>query len=53
MWVMPVLDRKPKGRDNDDEHHSKLVHRQHKSNTHNDTLPIFASIPIGSTVAVQ
>ena len=33
MWVMPVLDRKPKGRNNDDEHHSKLVHRQHKSNT--------------------
>ena len=51
--VMPVLDRKPIGRDNDDEHHSKLVHRQYKSDTYNDASPIFASIPIGSTVAVQ
>ena len=28
--VMPVIDRKPIGGDNDDEHDSKLVHRQHK-----------------------
>ena len=27
--VMPVIDRKPIGGVNDDEHHSKLVHRQH------------------------
>ena len=50
---MPVLDRKPIGRDNDSEIHSKLVHRQHKSDRYNDASPIFASIPIGSTVAVQ
>ena len=51
--VMPVIDRKPVERNNDDEHHSKLVHRQHKHNTNNDASPVFASIPIGSTVAVQ
>ena len=28
--VMPVIDRKPIGGDNDDDHHSKLVYRQHK-----------------------
>ena len=48
---MPVLDRKPVGKEYDDEHHSRLVDMQHKSN--NDALPIFASIPIGSTVVVQ
>ena len=51
--VMPVLDRKLIGRDNDDKNHSKLVHRQHKNNRYNDNSPIFASIPIGSTVVVQ
>ena len=50
---MPVIDRKAIGRDNDDEHHSKLIHRQHKNGTNNDASPVFASIPIGSTVAVQ
>ena len=51
--IMPVIDRKPIGRDNDDEQHNKLIHRQHKNNTNNDSSPVFASIPIGSTVAVQ
>ena len=51
--IMPVIDRKPIGGDNDDEYHSKLVHRWHKSDTNNDTSQVFASIPIGSTVAVQ
>ena len=50
---MPVLDGKPVSGDNDDENHSKLVHRQHKSNRYNDASPIYASIPIGSTVVVQ
>ena len=50
---MPVIDRKPVGGDNDDEHHSKLVHRQHKNDTNNDALPISTSNPIGSTVVVQ
>ena len=49
---MPVINRKPIG-DNDDEHHSKLIHRQHKNGTNNDASPVFASIPIWSTVAVQ
>ena len=51
--VMPVLDRKPIGGDNDDEHNSKLVHRQHKSKTYNDASPLFASIPMGSPVVDQ
>ena len=46
--IMPVIDRKPIGGDNNNEHHSKLVHRQH-----NGALPVIASIPIGSTVVVQ
>ena len=49
--IMPVLDRKPLGGDYDDEHHSRLIDRWHKNN--NDASPIFASIPIGSAVAVQ
>ena len=49
--IMPVLDWKPIGKDYDDEHHSRLLERQHKNN--NDASPIFASIPIGSAVAVQ
>ena len=48
---MPVLDRKPIGGDYDDDHHSRLIDRQHKNN--NDASPIFTSIPIGSAVAVQ
>ena len=51
--IMPVIDRKPIGRDNDDEHHSKLIHRQHKNGTNSDASPVFASIPIGSTVVIQ
>ena len=49
--IMPVLDRKPLGRYNDDEHHSRLIDRQHKNN--NDASPVFASLPIGSAVVVQ
>ena len=47
---MPVLDCKPIGQDCDDDYHSKLVDRQHKNN--NDASPVFASIPLGSAVAV-
>ena len=50
---MPVIDRKPVIVDNDDDHHTKLVHRQGKNDTNNDASQVFASIPIGSTVAVQ
>ena len=49
--IMPVIDKKSVGGDYDDEHHSKLVKRQHKNN--NDASPIFASIPTGSAVVVQ
>ena len=49
--IMPVLDRKPVGEDYDDEHHSRLVDKQHKND--NDALQMFAFIPIGSAVAVQ
>ena len=48
---MPVLEWKPVGEDYDDEHHSKLLDRQHKNN--DDASPIFASIPTQSAVAVQ
>ena len=48
---MPVLDWKPIGEDYDDEHHGKLIDRQHMNN--NDASPIFTSIPIGSAVVVQ
>ena len=48
---MPVLDRKPVGQDYDDEHHSRLVDRQHKND--NDASPMFVFLPIGSAVAVQ
>ena len=52
VWgIMPVLDHKPIGKDNHDEHHSKLIDRQHKNN--NDASPVFASLPIGSAIAVQ
>ena len=51
--VMPVIDRKSRGGDKVDEHHSKLVHRQHKNDTNNDDPPVFASFPIGSTVVFQ
>ena len=51
--VMPVIDRKPVSVDNDDEHHPKLVNRQCKNDTNNDASQVFASILIGSTVAVQ
>ena len=49
--IMPVLDQKPIGTDSDDKHHSKLVDRQYKNNS--DASPVFASLPIGSAVAVQ
>ena len=49
--IIPVLDRKPIGRDYDDEHHSRLIDRQHKNN--NDASPIFVSVPIGSAIGVQ
>ena len=49
--IMPVLDRKPIGRDYDDEHHNRLTDRQHRNNS--DASPVFASIPIGSAVVVQ
>ena len=51
--VMLVIDRKPIDRYNDDEHHGKRVHRQHKNDTNNDALPVVGFIPLGSTVAVQ
>ena len=47
------MDRKPVSIDSDDEHQMKLIHRQSKNLTNNDASQIFASIPIGSTVAVQ
>ena len=45
--IMPVIDRKLIARDNDNKHHSKLVHRQHTNDINNDDSPVFASIPIG------
>ena len=45
---MPVIVRKPMGRDTDDEHHTMLIGRQCKNN--NDASPVFAPISIGPTV---
>ena len=49
--IMPVLDQKTIGKDCDDKHHSKLLDWQHQNN--NDATPVFASLPIGSSVVVQ
>ena len=49
--IMPVLDCKPIGQDCDDDNHNMLVDGQQRNN--NDTSPVLAYIPIGSTVAVQ
>ena len=49
--IIPVLDYKPIWKDCDDEHHSKLVDRQHRNN--NDASPVFASLPIWSAIVVQ
>ena len=51
--IMPVIDRKPIGRDTDDEHHNMLIHRPHKNGINNDASPVYAFIPIGSTVVIQ
>ena len=51
--VMAVIDRKPVSIDNDDKHHTKLVHRQYKNDTNNDASQVFASIPTGPTVVGQ
>ena len=48
---MPVLDCKPIRQDCDDDHHNKLVNRQHEN--YIDASPVFPYIPIGSAVAVQ
>ena len=50
---MPVIDRKLVSIANDDGHHIKLSHRQGKNHVNNDVSQVFASIPIGSTAAVQ
>ena len=49
--IMPVLDCKPVRQDCDDDHHSKLIDRQHKND--NDTPTVFPYIPIVSAVVVQ
>ena len=48
---MPILDHKHIGQDQDDNHYSKLMDRQHKND--NDTPPVFPYIPTGSAVAAQ
>ena len=39
--VMPVIDRKPIGGDNDDEHHSKIIHRQTQTMMLHQSLHLF------------
>ena len=51
LGIMPVLDCKPIGQGCGDDHHNKLVDRQHKND--NDALPVFPYIPIASAVAIQ
>ena len=45
--IMPVLDHRPIGQDCDDEHHRKLLDRQHRNG--NDASQVFASLPIQSS----
>ena len=45
-----MLDHKPVGQDHDN-HHGKLIDRQHKNNSNTPT--VFPCIPIGSAVVVQ
>ena len=49
--IMPIVDCKPIRQGCDDDHHHKLVDQQQRNN--NDASPVFACIPIGSTVVVQ
>ena len=51
--IMPRIDRLPINTDNDDEHHTALVNRQHRNQQDIDTSKNFVSLPIGSTVVVQ
>ena len=50
---MPIINRPPIHLNNDDEHYEALIMQHIKSDKNHDTPRIYASIPIGSTVAVQ
>ena len=50
---MPMINRPHIGLNNGDEHYEALVKRQMKKGKNHGTLQSYASIPIGSTVAVQ
>ena len=51
--IMPIINRPPVGLNKDDEHYEVWVKRQTNNDKSNDTPRMYASIPIGSTVAVQ
>ena len=50
---MPVINRPLVGTDNDDEHHKALIGRQNRNGKGKDTSKSFASVSIGSTLAVE
>ena len=50
---MPIINRPPIGLNKDYDNYDVLIKRQAKNDKNHDTPRIYASIPIGSTVAVQ
>ena len=50
---MPIINRSLIDLNNDADHYKVLIKRQTKHYKNHDTSRIYASIPIGSTVAVQ
>ena len=50
---MPIINRLLIGLNNNDNHYKVLIKRQMKNDENHDTPRIYASIPTGSTVAVQ
>ena len=51
--IMPIINRIPISKDNDDEHHKALLWRQTKNDRKHDTTRNYTLLPIGSTVVVQ
>ena len=50
---MPRINRPLIKTNNDDEHHTAVVNRQHRNEQGIDTSKTFVSLPIGYTVVVQ
>ena len=51
--IMPIINRPPVGKDNDQEHYEVIIKRQMKDDKTKDTPKVYVSISIGCTVVVQ